>query len=84
MKHSRAVLCGELKATFGTDLVCAAVRQVKTMYCELWLWPYACVTGVCASSVSVARGPEGGVGPLGCSVAVLRRAIQPPPSYVAK
>ena len=24
----------QLKATFGTDLVCAALQQVKTMYCE--------------------------------------------------
>ena len=31
MKHSIAVSCGELKATFGTDLVCAAVQQVKTV-----------------------------------------------------
>ena len=32
-----AVVYGELKATFGTDLVCAAVRQVKTMNCDSWL-----------------------------------------------
>ena len=35
--HETAVLCGELKATFGPDLVCAEVQQVKTMYCESWL-----------------------------------------------
>ena len=32
-----AVLCGDVKATFGADLACAAVQQGKTMYCELWL-----------------------------------------------
>ena len=37
MPRSMAVLCGGLKATFGTDLVCAAVQHVKTMYCGLWL-----------------------------------------------
>ena len=37
MKHLIAILCGDLKATFGTSLVCAAVQQGKTMYCELWL-----------------------------------------------
>ena len=37
MKYSIAVLCGDLKATFVTGLVCAAVQQGKTMYCELWL-----------------------------------------------
>ena len=31
-KHPIAV--SRLKATFGTDLVCAAVQQVKTMYNE--------------------------------------------------
>ena len=31
------ILCGDLKATFGTDLVCAIVQQCKTMYCEWWL-----------------------------------------------
>ena len=35
MEHLIAVLYGDLKATFGTDLVCAAVQQGKTMYCEL-------------------------------------------------
>ena len=57
MKHSIAVLCGDLKATFGTGLVCTAVQQGKTMHCELWLWPYACVTGACVSPISVAHGP---------------------------
>ena len=33
-KHSIAVVYGELKATFGTHLVWAAVQQVKTMYCD--------------------------------------------------
>ena len=37
MDHLIAVLCGDLKATFGTDLVCAAVQHGKTMYCESWL-----------------------------------------------
>ena len=37
MEHSIAGLCGDRKATFGTDLVCAAVQQGKTMHCELWL-----------------------------------------------
>ena len=36
-KHSMAVLPGDLKATFGTDPVCAAVQRGKTMYCESWL-----------------------------------------------
>ena len=31
-KHSIAVVYGELKATFGSNLVCAAVQHVKTMY----------------------------------------------------
>ena len=35
LEHSIAVLCSDLKATFGTDLVCATVQQGKTMYCEL-------------------------------------------------
>ena len=34
---SIAVLCGEHKGNISTDLVCAAVQQVKTMYCESWL-----------------------------------------------
>ena len=37
MEHSIAVLCGDLKATLGADVVCVAVQQGKTMYCELWL-----------------------------------------------
>ena len=41
MEHSIAVLCGDLEATFGTGLLCAAVQQGKTMCNELWLWPYA-------------------------------------------
>ena len=32
MQHPIAVVYGELKATFGTVPVCAAVQQVKTMY----------------------------------------------------
>ena len=34
-KHLIAVLCGDVKATFGADLVHAAVRQGETMYCDL-------------------------------------------------
>ena len=30
-KHSIAALRGDLKATFGTGLVCAALQQGKTM-----------------------------------------------------
>ena len=29
MKHSMAAFCGDLKTTFGTGLVCAAVQQGK-------------------------------------------------------
>ena len=32
MQHSIALLYGELKATFGTDVVCAVMQQVKTMH----------------------------------------------------
>ena len=32
MEHSTTVLCGDLRATFGADLVCAAMQQGKTMY----------------------------------------------------
>ena len=41
----------------GPNLGCAAEQRGNTMFCELWQWPYACVTGVHASSVSVAHGP---------------------------
>ena len=34
-KHSIAIVCGDGKATFGADLVCVAVRQGDTMYCDL-------------------------------------------------
>ena len=37
MEHSIAILCGDLRPTFGTDLVCAELEQVKTIYCESWL-----------------------------------------------
>ena len=33
VKDSMAVLCGDLKATFDTGLVCVAVQQGKAMYC---------------------------------------------------
>ena len=34
-KHWIAVVCGDVKETFGVDLVRAAVRQGETMYCAL-------------------------------------------------
>ena len=34
-KHSMAVLCGDVKATFGADLVRAEVRQGETIYFDL-------------------------------------------------
>ena len=34
-KHSIAVPYSDVKATFGADLVRAAVRQGETMYCDL-------------------------------------------------
>ena len=37
MEYLIAVLCGNLMATFGADVVCVAVPQGKTMCCELWL-----------------------------------------------
>ena len=52
MRHSIAVLCDELKAAFGTDLVCAAVQQRQNNELRMVAMTMClCHGGVCELSI---------------------------------
>ena len=56
-KHLIGTSCGELKATFGTGLVCNVVQQGKQCNLRIVAMTIACDTDVYASCVSVAVWP---------------------------